>query len=369
MSSEASVEVFLGNGVALVPDDGFIFKTIEIEKKQSEKKIFDTISSEVAANFPFPIEQLAWGYLPLNTEKTKWLYFSGLRERIEGFVGEAGDDAHILPCAAVGVFAAQPNETCVLTCGSASSIIVDRKPASCLSAPEVSLSAADPKSTNSSSKSQWVLQSTELNGNGDCICTLVEQGGETKRTVEIPEKVIWEADVREKALVFKLKKQQKTSRLADKGIKWVCAALVVAFIFQISLWAGNFVLSQKQSDFKRQSVVAKRIEGKDFLAKKMRAIVEQEMRPFELLGLLNSFRPEKIYFTSATVDNLHNATVEAVSENAMLVETYAGALRNSGYFTSVKIANVHASDQGTKFQLTCDFKERKPSTFKTLEPL
>ena len=89
MSSEASVEVFLGNGVALVPDDGFIFKTIEIEKKQSEKKIFDTISSEVAANFPFPIEQLAWGYLPLNTEKTKWLYFSGLRERIEGFVGRA----------------------------------------------------------------------------------------------------------------------------------------------------------------------------------------------------------------------------------------------------------------------------------------
>ena len=137
MADGTSAEFFLGNGVVLVPDDGFIFKTIEVGKKQDGKKIFDTISNEVTANFPFPIEQLAWGYLPLNAEKTQWLYFSGLRERIEGFIGEAADGMHILPCAAVGVFVAQPDETCVLTCGSLSSTLVNQKPASCLSESEV----------------------------------------------------------------------------------------------------------------------------------------------------------------------------------------------------------------------------------------
>ena len=367
MADGTSAEVFLGNGVVLVPDDGFIFKTIEVGKKQDGKKIFDAISNEVTASFPFPIEQLAWGYLPLNAEKTQWLYFSGLRERIEGFVGEVTDSVHILPCAAVGVFVAQPDETCVLTCGSLSSTLVNQKPASCLSESEVSLSAPKFNQAVGTSEHRWMLQSAVLNGDGDCVCTLAEQGGSAQKTATIPEKVLWQADVRDKTLILKLKKQQKTARRADKGMKWAFAALFITFICQAALWAGGFVLGQKQRECKRQAEVAKHIEGEEFLAQKMRAIVEQEMRPFELLGLLNSFRPDKIYFTSATVDNLHNATVEAVSESAMLVENYTKVLRNSGYFESVKVANVHASDQGTKFQLTCDFKEQKPSAFKTLE--
>ena len=212
-----------------------------------------------------------------------------------------------------------------------------------------------------------MLQSAVLNGDGDCVCTLAEQGGSAQKTVTIPEKVLWQTDVRDKALVLKLKKQQKTARRADKGMKWAFAALLMTFVCQIALWVGGFALSQKQRECKRQAEIAKHIEGEEFLAQKMRAIVEQEMRPFELLGLLNSFRPDKIYFTSATIDNLHNETVEAVSESAMLVENYTKVLLNSGYFESVKVANVHASDQGTKFQLTCDFKEQKPSAFKTLE--
>ena len=330
MADGTSAEVFLGNGVVLVPDDGFIFKTIEVGKKQDGKKIFDAISNEVTASFPFPIEQLAWGYLPLNAEKTQWLYFSGLRERIEGFVGEVTDNVHILPC-------------------------------------EVSLSAPKFNQAVGASEHRWMLQSAVLNGDGDCVCTLAEQGGSAQKTATIPEKVLWQADVRDKTLILKLKKQQKTARRADKGMKWAFAALFITFICQAALWVGGFVLGQKQRECKRQAEVAKHIEGEEFLAQKMRAIVEQEMRPFELLGLLNSFRPDKIYFTSATVDNLHNATVEAVSESAMLVENYTKVLRNSGYFESVKVANVHASDQGTKFQLTCDFKEQKPSAFKTLE--
>ena len=367
MADGTSAEVFLGNGVVLVPDDGFIFKTIEVGKKQDGKRIFDAISSEVTANFPFPIEQLSWGYLPLNAEKTQWLYFSGLRERIEGFIGEATDGVHILPCAAIGMFAAQPDETCILTCGSIASTLVNQKPASCLSESEAALSAPKFNQAVGTPEHRWMLQSAVLNGDGDCVCTLAEQGGSAQKTVTIPEKVLWQADVRDKALVLKLKKQQKTARRADKGMKWAFAALLMTFICQIALWVGGFVLSQKQRECKRQAEIAKHIEGEEFLAQKMRAIVEQEMRPFELLGLLNSFRPDKIYFTSATIDNLHNATVEAVSESAMLVENYTKVLRNSGYFESVKVANVHASDQGTKFQLTCDFKEQKPSAFKTLE--
>lgn len=356
-----------------VPDDLFFFHRFEADSKWSNKKLLDNAFNQIVENSPFPIEQLMWGVVSTEEQGNHWIWYAGLKDRVLSHLGELDNTKHVLPYAAFTFLLAKKGECCCFSQDQNISLIADGEPIASLS-----------KDFDDCSSLRSVLlernitlpirrvgiKSLILDQQNRYKCTYWEQaeGSEqTEATMYIPRKNIWLADIREKELLKTLKHQQSISLWSEQGMRWSCWLLLFAFIFQSVLWMGQLGLFWKQKVRKRLQPVARKIEEKDSLVRQMQAMIEQEIRPFELLGLLNTYRPDNIYFTAATIDNAHNIVVEAVSETAMAVKKYSQDLIDTGSFEAVNVDNLNVSSQGTKFKLSCDFKEKQGHYFLNLE--
>ena len=358
-----------------VPDDLFFFKKFEAEGKLSSKKLLNLVFNQIVENSPFPIEQLMWGVVPVGDGNNTWVWYAGLKERILAHLGEIDNAKHVFPYAAFAILSAKKEECCCFSDDKNVSIVANGESIAFLTK-----DFDDCASLRTFLTTQNItfpirrisIQALALGHKNryKCVCLeQTEEGNSVEVTTHISRDKIWLADIREKELLKTLKHQQSISHLSEQGMKWSCCLLAFALLFQAILCVGQLGLLWKQKVRKRLKPVARKIEEKDSLVRQMQAMIEQEIRPFELLGLLNSYRPNNIYFTAATIDNEHNIIVEAVSETAMAVKKYSQDLLDSGAFESVSVDNLNVSSQGTKFRLSCDFKEKRGHYFLNLEEI
>lgn len=358
---------------AIVPDSFFIFKSFEISEKTSTKKLLAIVFNQIVENSPFPIEQLLWGFVQSKHRKNSLIWYAGLKEKVQSFLGEIPTDKHVIPCGALAILLGNDKGNCWLSVENQTSVVMEGEPKAFLSEKcdnweTIKLNFGHIKGDQ---PKHYVLKQVRLNHANDykCILETSSEDGQSfiKNTRILSSRAIWSADIRDKESLKLLKRQKEILAVTNRGLKWVGYMLLATLVFQLGLLFGKSVVSWKKRVVKRQTSLVKKIENKDFLVRQMQAMLEQEMRPFELLGLLNSHRPNDIYFSNATIDNAHNIVVEAVAESAMSVQEYADKLEESGMFESVRLDNINVSHQGTKFKLSCDFKEKQGSYFSNLK--
>ena len=372
-SQTAAVQPQSGLNFIFVPDDLFFFKKFEMDGKLSNKKLLEAVFNQIVENSPFPIEQLMWGVVPVGGPNGGWIWYAGLKDRILGHLGEVDNGEHVLPYAALAVLLAKENECCCFSHDKHISLVTNGNPVAFLSKDFddcASLKTFLATKHITLPVRRVSLKNLSLGHKNRYKCTYLEQtegNFPAEVTTHINCEDIWLADIREKELLKTLKHQQSISHLSEEGMKWSCGLLAFAVLFQAVLCIGQLGLLWKQKVRKHLQPVARKIEEKDSLVRQMQAMIEQEIRPFELLGLLNSYRPNNIYFTAATIDNAHNIIVEAVSETAMAVKKFSQDLIDTGSFESVTVDNLNVSSQGTKFKLSCDFKEKQGHYFLNLE--
>lgn len=355
-----------------IPDNFFIFKSFEISAKTPSKKLLEVVLNQIVENSPFPIEQLLWGFVQQNHRKNSWVWYAGLKDRIQGFLGSIPNDKHIVPLAALAILLADNQGNAWLSLENQTTVIIDGMPKLFLAekCDDWNTIKANIGEKTSIETKYFILKQILVNHSNIYKCFLESSpdGQSFSQNIkEISGKRIWSADIRDKEMLKQLKRQNKMLLFFNRGLKCVGGLLLLTLFFQLALVCGKTLCTWKQRVAKRQIPIVKKIENKDFLVRQMQAMLEQEMRPFELLGLLNSYRPKNIYFVNATIDNAHNIVVEAVSETAMSVQEYAQSLEESGKFESVRLDNINASYQGTKFKLSCDFKEKQGPYFLNLK--
>ncbi len=357
----------------LIPDDYFIFKTLDLPRKLSAKKIPNMILGLLSDDSPFPLDQLMWGYLPLNRQKTQWVYFMGLKERLQNFIGNPPREKHLLPCAALGILLAKEDEICTVTCNGMTSVLVQKKPSVCIQTDNTRLPspAENPPVENPPSslpkRNLSILQMQE--DRHHYRCCLSEQTGDTPAqttTVLLPRKLVWQADLRDKDQIQQLKKQEYSAYILQRSTKWGFYGLGIVFCFQFFLWIGQAALYFRNKSIEAKTPVAQKWKSKDRLVRKIQPIWDQEVSFFELLGLINTYRPKGIYFTHATTDQPHHVVVEAIADNQATMDAYVQNLQKSQYFSSVEASEAQPFEQGVKFHLSCNFQKTTDSFFRTI---
>ena len=300
-------ENVLDSKFLFIPDDFFIFKQFEVLTKISDKKILEEAFNRIVEDSPLPIEQLLWGIVKKNDDSNMYVWFAGLKDRIQAFSGELGENTHVMPHSALGMLFAKPSEVCAFSHHGFISVIIDGMPSMFLKSNAddfASLRAQLPEKYASLPLRRIVLKDVMEKNMLDYKCSLLTQTEEQSSSEEVKQTItasnVWLADIRSKELLKNLKQQKHWSWISATGIKWAGLGLLLTLIFQGFLGFGYLGLSLKNRSYKRSLPAVKKIEGKDFLVRQMQTIVEQEVRPFELLGLLNSFRPPTIYFSAAT---------------------------------------------------------------------
>lgn len=362
--------------IAFLPDNLFFYKSMDLVENLSKNRLEEWVYNAIVESAPFPIDQLLWGFVTRTNAKgvEQVLWYAGLKERILSVIGAFDEHLHPIPYFALA-FLLSTKGAQIFTDGKFASVCVDGQIFNFYKAEEASFTHVhqcllDAHKLIDENLMQIKLIGTKRNYAGDVKLTLeyhLLDESVKQREVNLSANVIWWADVRDKSLLKSLKRQQQLAEYSQVGFKAACVFFIFLFAFECCLLGAKACLMYKESVKNKLQAKALSIESKDFLVRKIQGTVEQEIRPFELLGIMNNFRPQSIYFLSALVDNLHNVVIEAMAETAVSAEDYRQQLANSGYFESVSIENITTTYQGTKFTLLCDFKERKPTSFLTLE--
>ncbi|MDR0647187.1 MAG: hypothetical protein LBF43_01985 [Puniceicoccales bacterium] len=362
--------------IALLPDSLFFYQTDERPKRLPPKQLNEWVHSTIAEISPLPMDQLLWGFVERETAKDGYvlLWYAGLKERILGVAGDLPDGLHMVPYFALGFLLAQKGGQ-IFTGDKFASVLVDKKIFGFYKTEEASfthiqqcLSASKVEVGDQLTRIKIISSNVGYSGDVKWVAECKSLDGSVKtRDVTLRADVIWNADIRDKALIKSLKMQRQVDKVSQAGIRMAFLFLILLFSFEICLMGAKACLLYKERTKNSLQPKALSIESKDFLVRKIQSTVEQEIRPFELLSILNDFRPKSIYFLSSMVDNLHNVVIEAIAETAIAAETYRQQLDKSGHFESVTIENMTTTYQGTKFSLVCDFKEKNKTSFLALE--
>ena len=241
MSVESTQDI-VGNFLC-IPDSFFIFKKFDVESGTTSKKILDTAFNQIVEQAPLPIEQLMWGIVPIDEGLGQWLWYAGLKDRLQSFIGDI-QDKHLLPYGALGALLAKKSECCLFVAHDHTSVLVDKQPIHFLT--EESNDFASVQEVLSEEQKQLplrriCLETIKETTTYDYTLTLLSQtfeGVTEKQEVDVLESHLWLADIRDKEVLTHLKSQQKWTRISTIGVKLGAVAFACVLSLQLVLGFG-----------------------------------------------------------------------------------------------------------------------------------
>jgi hypothetical protein len=144
----------------------------------------------------------------------------------------------------------------------------------------------------------------------------------------------WLADLR--GSYFRAAEQRRRRATATAGVVLKLAALaaVICFIGQAGVFYGKFWLNKTQNTITSRAPDVDLVNQRIKLLTQISNFVDHELHPFEMLGVLNPYRPTKdVYYVKVRAYENNKLSIDCIATNVTAIPEFMDSLANSGIVT------------------------------------
>lgn len=175
-------------------------------------------------------------------------------------------------------------------------------------------------------------------------------------TALIAHTALAEADVRDKAELTVRRREEGRTKLLWRFFAATAAALALCLFTELLLAGGRTLLGSQRREIAARAEAVRSIESAQLLATKLEKMTSQQLRPFEMLALVNASRPRSIEFQRVTTSGPLTLQIEAQTADANDLRIYEGALRKAAAIERIELRDPRMRSGRTTFQLEVTFK-------------
>ncbi len=373
--------------VCLLPSEAFVSKSFSIPEEIDSNELEEYLELLLEGISPFPVDQLLWGYWS-DENAGSVLIYAAYKDRIRKLGFENLESFHhVVPSfvSCLGQIFEVPTVIYLFTESTLSALYFSANcsaPSKVISIPFIQESDIDQTKNDILDKFKLTLDNTgyyqqdfywigeEQKFNRDDSVLFVHKKEFITREISenakaelvntlVSVKRLWQTDVRELSFTEKEKKNRiKTRRIwyATLGAGIAALLLLVAQISLVILNNKNSKMDFLLTNEGRLNEILL-IENKLSLQQKIEQFAQNEMRPFNMLGLINTQRPKSVYFEKALADTYNRIKIQGKGKSVLEVNQFRDKLNNLENISKVELIEINSREGKAHFIIVVTFND------------
>jgi hypothetical protein len=175
-------------------------------------------------------------------------------------------------------------------------------------------------------------------------------------TTSLPVAAIDTADVRDRNFLAEQRRLRRRDLLLWRGLLTCLMALAAFLALEAGLVGGRQWLARTRTLIQLRAEPVRQIETAQLLSTRIEELTQKQLRPFEMMAIINAVRPASVQFTRAVSLGVSQMEIEAQTANAADVSRFETSLRASADLAGIVTRDLRARNGVTTFILTITYK-------------
>lgn len=368
--------------ILMVPGECFFTRGLELPEGMAAADVPGFAELSIESLAPFPLDQLAWGYLCHEDSRRIFLYATSQAALRKTGIEKMEAHFHVFP-SFIALFGKSFEKPAIAFLATARTLTAlyfnahdpvplksfslplpqpedgeDSSGADRLAQTQRDLLARLPTEGFTPENTVWVAGAIlEHNGRLRAGLHLPDQPGRIEaHALPLSHDAVWAADLRSGDFAVKEQRQRQLSSRLWRSLQVASLAFVVLLALQLLSLGWGFWNKFRQNRIEAQTQTVQRIENDFSLLNRMEEFSQRELKPFSMLDLLNQHRPAAVYFTSVQSESWNRLKIEGLASNLEEVNQYANRMRAAPGIESLNIEKTQTKQGKAGFKLAATFQ-------------